>query len=102
MLKLLFKICLKKNLRIYYSISSFKFYVFTYRIGCGAFNDINCRNTGCLTVTVAKLECREYWPPTEDGGGAASAERKADRPVQLEPDRPAQPASPGVQPWAGA
>lgn len=55
-----------------------------------------------LSVTVAKLECRKYWPPTEDGGGAASAERKADRPVQLEPDRPAQPASPGVQPWAGA
>lgn len=52
--------------------------------------------------TVAKPDCREYLPPTEDGGGAASAERKADRPVQLEPNRPAQPASPGVQPWPGA
>lgn len=50
----------------------------------------------CQNVTVAKPECREYWPPTEDGGGAASAERKADRPVELEPNRPAQPASPGV------
>lgn len=49
-----------------------------------------------------KAKCREAWPPTEDGGGAASAERKADRPVQLEPHRPAEPASAGVQPRPGA
>lgn len=53
-------------------------------------------------VAVAKLMCRESWPPPEDGGGAASAERKAGRPVQLEPNSPSQPARPGVQPRPGA
>lgn len=38
----------------------------------------------------------------QDGGGAASAERKADRPLQFQPDRPAKPARPRVQPRAGA
>lgn len=53
-------------------------------------------------VAVVNSHCREHWPPVEDGGGAASAEWKADRPVQLQPHRPAQPASAGVQPWPGA
>lgn len=79
-----------------------------HRTGCGA----GCSQVVSITVvyrlaavtqaTVANPHCREYWPPTEDGGGAASAERKADRPVQLEPNRPAQPASPRVQPRPGA
>lgn len=48
-------------------------------------------------ATVANTDRRETArPSTEDGGGAASAERKADRPVQLEPNCPTQPASPGV------
>lgn len=43
----------------------------------------------CRSFTVVNPVCREYWPPTEDGGGATSAERKAHRPVQLQPNRPA-------------
>lgn len=73
------------------------------------FQDINapqpwarCRSVGCYNATVVNTRCREHWLPTEDGGGAASAKRKAGRPLQLQPNRPAQPASPGVQPRPGA
>lgn len=48
-----------------------------------------CRKTGVSWFLAA---------PLEHGGGAAPAERKADRPLQLEPNRPAKPAGPGVQP----
>lgn len=49
-------------------------------VGCDQLHRLH-KYTVCHDVTVANPNCREYWPPTEDGGGAASAERKADRPV---------------------
>lgn len=62
----------------------FKLRILTYSItDLGAVVKIRsigevCRMPLCYC---RKPKCREYWPPTEDGGGAASAERKADRPV---------------------
>lgn len=54
-----------------------------------------------LFFTVVKHEVSRTVPPREDGGWAASPQRKADRPVELQSNRPAQPAGPGIQSWFG-